>query len=224
MNIIKAEIHSVHPLTDSIIQVILRPASFTPYQAGQYLQIILDEKAYAFSIANAALGSHKLELHIRHSKNNLDNDNVLQAIKQKGEVSIDYPHGQCTIERFHDDKPIVFIAGGTGFAPIKAVIEQLFADGDKRKMHLFWGAKTVSDLYMEDLVKQWRSHVPHFNYTPVASGLRNLCRVVMMKYASLNDSQIMVSGPFDMVYQARDLLTAQGFDSQYLYSDAFDFE
>jgi len=224
MDLIEATVHSVYPLTDSILQISLQPLQFHTYLAGQYLQIHHQGKAYPFSIANAPLGSHKLELHIRHSRDNPYNDEILMAIRQQGKVLIEYPNGDCHVEKLLVDKPIVFIAQGTGFSPVKAIIEQLLADGDKRPMHLFWGARSKNDLYLEERVMQWQSHVAHFEYTPVLSGSGFLHDVVVNNYAPLLESQVIAAGAFDMVYKARDAFIKEGFDANHMFSDAFSFE
>lgn len=224
MALIKADVHSVRPLTDSILQVTLCPDEFRSYHAGQYLQIVHEQQAYPFSIANAPLGSHKLELHIRHSKVNPYNDALLQAIKDNGVVMIEYPMGNCSVNQLHQKKPLILIAGGTGFSPIKAVIEQLLSEGDTRRMHLFWGAKSKSDLYMEDLLQQWQTHVDHFKYTPILSSSHELIQTVIDQCTDLLDCQIIAAGAFDMVYRARDTFVDLGLDSQWMFSDAFEFE
>ena len=114
----QAHVESINPLTDSILQLILTPHDYIDYQAGQYLQIVSDNEPLSYSIANAPLGSHKYELHIRHSRDNPSNQWLLAEIKRTGSVTIQLPLGACDLSHLHPNKPILFIAGGTGFAPI----------------------------------------------------------------------------------------------------------
>lgn len=224
---IQAQVESITPLTDSILQLILAPEEYIDYQAGQYLQIISAEEEFSYSIANAPLGSHKYELHIRHTRDNPYNQPLLAEIKRKGSVTVRLPLGECNLSRFHPSKPILFIAGGTGFAPIKAMIEQLLADSEPRAFELFWGARSQSDLYMDEKVIHWRTHVPHFQYFSQLSdtSTETLASMVLKRHQQhINDWQIVISGPFDMVYSTRDDLLAIGASPANLFSDAFSFE
>ncbi len=220
---INAKVESITPLTDSIMQLILTPDTYIDYEAGQYLQIISGEQAFSYSIANAPLGSHQYELHIRHTAN----QPLLADIKQKGAVKIKLPLGVCDIAHLHPDKPILLIAGGTGFAPIKAMIEQLLALGAPRAFELYWGARSQSDLYMDDKVTFWQTHVPHFSYFSQLSDASNadLASMVTDKHPhDLSQWQIVISGPFDMVYSVRDKLLEKGVSPCDLFSDAFEGE
>ena len=222
--LIQARVECITPLTNSILQLILKPDIYVDYQAGQYLQIIYENEAFSYSIANAPLGSHRYELHIRHARDNPYNQPLFAEIKRQGVVTLRLPMGECNVSRLHLDKPILFIAGGTGFAPIKAMIEQLLADGESRPFELFWGARSQSDLYMDNQVLQWQAHVSHFKYFSLLSENSQMTLVdkVMEHHAlDINDWQIVVSGPFDMAYSIRDALVAQGVMFENLFSDAF---
>ncbi|WP_131762227.1 NAD(P)H-flavin reductase [Legionella jamestowniensis] len=224
---ITAQVERITPLTDSILQVVLKPAKYLDYQPGQYLQIITEDGELSYSIANAPLGSHHYELHIRHSQDNAANLQLLAEIKQKGAVKIRVPQGNCHLDKLSPQRPILFIAGGTGFAPIKAMIEQLLATGDKRPFELFWGARSQSDLYMDEKVMQWQAHVEHFHYFSLLSNTskETLASVILDHHSSdLQLWQIVIAGPFDMVYAIRDILLEQGVPREQLFSDAFAFE
>jgi CDP-4-dehydro-6-deoxyglucose reductase len=223
----QAKVVEVTPLTDSILQLVLVPDDYVEYQAGQYLQILLNDEALSYSIANAPLGSHRYELHIRHSETNPFNQLLFAQIKQSGVVQLKLPLGNCSINHLHPEKPILFIAGGTGFAPIKAMIEQLLSSTDKRPFELFWGARSQSDLYMDEKVNNWQSHVSHFKYFTLCSnqGDDSLASLVLSRHKEdIKKWQIVISGPFDMVYNVRDMLVASGVSQKDLYSDAFSFE
>jgi CDP-4-dehydro-6-deoxyglucose reductase len=220
-----AQIEGITPLTDSILQLILAPDTYIDYQAGQYLQLLSGKEAFSYSIANAPLGSHKYELHIRHSQDNLHIQHLLAEIKDKGVVSLRVPLGDCHLTKLQAHKPILFIAAGTGFAPIKAMIEQLLATGEARPFELFWGARTQSDLYMDEKVLNWQAHVNHFHYFSQLSNASKMTlasKVLGRHKDDLNKWQIIISGPFDMVYATRDELIANGALLENLYSDAFE--
>lgn len=224
---VKAWIESITPLTDTILQIILQPEHYIDYQAGQYLNIIQGDDALSYSIANAPLGSRKYELHLRHCQDNSSNLKLLAEMKAKGEVKIELPFGACHIEKLDAVKPIIFVAGGTGFAPVKAMIEQLLANGDGRQVELYWGARSPSDLYMNERVNQWQSHVSQFRRVILLSNSsrETLASSLLDHHQSdLADWQYVLAGPFDMVYGLRDSLVALGVSTDQLYSDAFDFE
>ena len=225
--VIQAQVEHIAPLTDSIMQLILKPDEYIDYQAGQYLQILCGEEAFSYSIANAPLGSHKYELHIRHSLENAYNQRLFAHIKEYGTVMLRLPFGDCSVEHLDAQRPILFLAGGTGFAPVKAMIEQLLSGSDTRPFELFWGARLQNDLYMDEKVNSWQTHVSRFNYFSSLSeeNTAPLISSVLARHATdLADWQIVISGPFDMVYSIRDVLVQQGVSSDYLFSDAFSFE
>lgn len=227
LQITQARVEEISPLTDSIVRVVLIPDEYITYQAGQYLQILFPDESYSYSIANAPLGAHKYELHIRHSNDNLNNQRLFAHIKEHGTVTIQAPLGECRVDTLDKNRSILFIAGGTGFAPVKAMIEQLLANADSRNFELFWGARSKSDLYLDDQVIKWQNHVSHFKYFSLLSDAskETLASAVLAMHAKdLNDWQIVISGPFDMVYSTRDVLVAEGISTKHLFSDAFSFE
>ncbi|MFI4962409.1 MAG: NAD(P)H-flavin reductase [Legionellales bacterium] len=224
---IQAQVERISPLTDSIVQLILTPDVYLAYQAGQYLNIIVDKEEQSYSIANAPLGSHKYELHIRHSGANSINHRLFAHIKQLGRVEIKLPFGTCSMDRINSKRPLMFIAGGTGFAPVKAMIEQLLASDDIRPFELFWGARSQGDLYLDEKVKHWQAHVSRFKYTSLVSeeGKETLTSTILAQHKQdINEWDIVISGPFDMVYSVRDALVANGVSKTHLFSDAFSFE
>ncbi|NCT57704.1 MAG: NAD(P)H-flavin reductase [Legionella sp.] len=226
------EITSAHvtqaiPLTRSLLRVTLTPEHYIPYEAGQYLQIISSIETLFYSIANAPLGSHTYELHIRHTPNNLEHQHILNSLKQQGRVILNLPFGKCTLNALDPKRPIIFIAGGTGFAPIKAMIEQLLTDGDTRSFELYWSARCQEDLYLDEQVLIWKKHIEHFDYIPhiKTSHQTTLIKRIQEKHPhDLADHQVVLAGPFDLVYSLRDDLIKQGLSPNQLFSDAFDLE
>lgn len=222
-----ARIETITPLTDSILHLVLVPEQYIDYQAGQYLQLLVGDATPCYSIANAPLGSRKYELHIRHNSDNPLDQCLLDELKRKGMIKLRAPFGVCDWKHLDPIKPILFIAAGTGFSPVHAMIEQLLALGDKRAFELIWGARLQSDLYLDEKVKQWQNHVQKFRYESVLTqhNKKTLVSVVLSNHSlDLKDWQIIISGPFDMVYSTRDRLVEQGVALENLYSDAFQFE
>lgn len=222
-----AEVEEVSPLTNSILKVILKPTHYIPYRAGQYLQVFLEKEGYSFSIANAPLGARFYELHIRHSQENQSTQKILNEIKKRGKIKIKLPLGECHLDQLEAGRPILFIAGGTGFAPIKAMIEQLLASGDKRSFELFWGAHSQSDLYMDEKVRQWQAHVECFRYFSLLSYSNKqtlVSRILNYHKEDLHLWQVIMAGPFEMVYAIQDAFLAQNIPRSQMFSDAFNFE
>lgn len=223
----QARVEQVTPLTDTILHLILVPDDYIEYNAGQYAQFIIKDKAIFYSIANAPLGSKKYEFHIRHHPNNPSDQSLLEEIQRQGKIKLRIPFGKCDLKHLHSEKPILFIAAGTGYAPVNAMIEALLASGSKRAFELIWGARTQSDLYLDEKVKNWQNHVHQFQYISLLlqRNKKTLASTVLKRYAhNLNQWQMMLSGPFDLVYQTRDQLVAHGVCRKNLYSDAFEFE
>lgn len=227
-----AKVVAIKPLTDKILQILLQLDELLHYVAGQYLEIITrDGQHMPFSIANAPLGVCQLELHIRHTPDNVYTNNLLAEIKQYGTIQIAAPMGNCTYQSLKSQLPVILLAGGSGFAPIKAIIEQLFTQGTAITMHLYWGAKTASDLYLDEIPQTWAKHVASFQYTPVLSqpqsswsGRKGLVHQAILKdYVDLTAYQVLAAGPFDMVFTARAAFLARGLVMENMYSDAFSF-
>lgn len=223
----KAFIESVSPLTDSILEIILKPETYIPYKAGQYLQITTNDETLYYSIANAPLGSQKYELHIRHTDSNKSVNNLIDEFKNSGSIQITLPFGDCTLDNLNPRKDLIFIAAGTGFAPIKAIIEELLTTGAKQKYKLYWAARKKSSLYLDEKVQVWQKHAENFTYISLITD-NNQMRigdlVVANEKDKQKDMQIIISGPFDMVFDTRDILLRSGIDRNQLFSDAFSFE
>jgi CDP-4-dehydro-6-deoxyglucose reductase len=216
-------------LTDNIIKLTLRPKIYVDYEAGQYLKIQLINDLSCYSIANAPLGSHTYDLHIRHEPCNQKQTHFLNDIKKHAIVTIQLPFGQCRLSQLDYQLPIIFIAAGTGFAPINAMIEQLIANEDSRFIELYWCVRTLSDLYLDETVNQWQASTHHFHYFPKLSLTVNardtLIKALLTAHPDdLNTYQFVLAGPFDFVYAIRDMLVLKGISPTRLYSDAFSFE
>jgi CDP-4-dehydro-6-deoxyglucose reductase len=225
---LKARVDRITPLTDSILELVLAPEHYIDYQAGQYLQMITDKEVLSYSIANAPLGCRKYELHIRHQRHHASQQALFAEIKATGGVTISLPHGACHVNQLNPERPILFIAAGTGFAPIKAMIEYLLATSDPRSFFLYWSARSQSDLYMHEKVQQWAAHVEHFHYhfmvTDKEKKTKRINWILKHYPHNLADSQAVIAGPFDKVYAIRDDFMKHGLDEQWIFSDAFSFE
>jgi len=139
------------------------------FLAGQYIDILLKNgKRRSFSLANAPHDDSFLELHVRNTPGGAFSHYVFDEMKERAILRFEGPLGTFYL-REDSDKPMIFVAGGTGFAPIKAQIEHAFHHGVGRQMVLYWGVRSLKDLYMRDLPAQWQAGHDDFSFVPVLS-------------------------------------------------------
>lgn len=139
------------------------------YLAGQYIEFLLkDNKRRSYSMANAPYKDKHITLHIRHMPGGLFTDHVFGTMKERDILRFEGPLGTFFL-REDSDKPMVLLASGTGFAPIKAIVEQAAHNKTARPIILYWGGRRPKDLYMNDLCEEWAHTLPNFRYVPVVS-------------------------------------------------------
>jgi CDP-4-dehydro-6-deoxyglucose reductase len=139
------------------------------YHAGQYIEFILrDGVRRSYSMANAPTHGPGVELHIRHMPGGKFTDHVFLAMKEKEILRVEGPYGSFYL-REDSDKPMVLLASGTGFAPIKAVIEHMQHKGITRPATLYWGGRRPEDLYLDEWVRSKLAEMPNLKYVPVIS-------------------------------------------------------
>ena len=217
-------------LADEVMALYLKlPANERlQFLSGQYIDILQKEgKPRSFSLANAPHADELLELHVRNIPGGTFTQHVFNGMKERDILRIKGPLGTFFL---HEDspKPIIFVASGTGFAPVKAIIEHALHIGFKREMHFYWGVRKQSDLYMLDKVKAWESQGIHF--TPVVSdepwsGRTGFVhQAVMDDFSDLSAYAVYACGAPVVVQAAHREFTSQrqlGEDS--FYSDIFTF-
>ncbi|TWO72311.1 CDP-6-deoxy-delta-3,4-glucoseen reductase [Caenimonas sedimenti] len=155
---------------DVMIVKLQLPANDTMrYHAGQYIEFILRDGARrSYSMGNAPHNGPGVELHIRHMPGGKFTDHVFSAMKEKEILRVEGPFGSFYL-REDSDKPMVLLASGTGFAPIKALIEHLQFRGSQRPATLYWGGRRPLDLYMDAWVQDRLAEMPQLKYVPVIS-------------------------------------------------------
>ena len=175
MKKLPVRIASMEKVSSDVMRIFLQlPATeVMQYHAGQYVEFLLrDGSRRAYSMANAphtlAADAPKVELHIRHMPGGKFTDHVFGAMKEKDIQRVEGPQGSFYL-REESDKPIVLLASGTGFAPIKALIEHMQHKGITRPTRLYWGGRRPSDLYLNDWVLAQLPLMPHLQYIPVVS-------------------------------------------------------
>jgi CDP-4-dehydro-6-deoxyglucose reductase, E3 len=205
------------------------------YRAGQYIEFLLkDGKRRAYSIAVAPSFGGPLELHIRHLPGGVFTDHVFGAMKEREILRFEGPLGTFFL-REDSDKPIVLLASGTGFAPVKALVEHMIHLKSTRPVSLYWGGRRPQDLYMHELCEQWARELPHFRYVPVVSdalpedawqgriGFVHLA--VIEDFPDLSGFQVYACGAPVMVDAARvDYVERCKLPADEFYADAFTTE
>lgn len=221
---------------DVIVMTLQLPANETlKFRAGQYVEFLLrDGKRRSYSIATAPGQDLPLTLHIRHLPGGLFTDQVFTTMKERDILRFEGPMGTFFV-RDDSDKPMVLLASGTGFAPIKAIVEHLRAENSSRPMTLYWGGRRPQDLYMDALCRQWEAILPNFAYVPVVSNALPeddwsgrtgfVHQAVVNDLPDLSGHQVYACGAPLMVEAAlRDFVARCGLPEEEFYADAFTTE
>lgn len=215
----QATLVALESLSPDIYRIILKPKHYIPYDAGQYLKVKILDSWVPYSIANAPHNSKNYELHIKHTASSKTTQILFDLLKSTNEITLSLPYGHCALSQFPPHRPILFIAGGTGFAPIHAMIEALLSQKDAPLFELYWGVKQKEDLYLTP-------NNSFYFQTSIANAQDPLLidLIEAQHRNDLNNYTIVISGPFDMAYDLRDRLIKEGINIEHLYSDAFEYE
>lgn len=227
-------VEKLDKLADDVMRVKIKlPANERlQFLAGQYIDFQLkDGKARSYSLANPPHDDALLELHIRHVPGGLFTDTVFSTLKERDILRLKGPLGSFFI-REDSDKPMIFIAGGTGFAPIKGMLEHAFAEHTDRELILYWGVRALKDLYLAGLPQQWLAERPNFSFIPVLSNPEPdnhwqgrtgyVHDAVLADFADLSGYQVYACGAPIMVDSARDAFTAtRGLPESEFFADSF---
>ena len=218
---------------DVVVMQLQLPANDAfAFRAGQYIEFILRDGARrSYSMANAPHIGPGLELHIRHMPGGRFTDLVFGTMKEKDILRIEGPFGSFFL-REDSDKPMVFLASGTGFAPLKALLEHMQHCGITRPTTLYWGGRRPGDLYMDDWVQAQLANMPHLHYVPVVSdalpedqwagrtGFVHLA--VLQDFPDLSGHQVYACGAPIVVESARSAFSAQaGLPADEFFADSF---
>lgn len=205
------------------------------YRAGQYIEFLLrDGKRRSYSMANTPHDAEHITLHIRHMPGGLFTDQVFSTLKERDILRFEGPQGTFYL-REDSDKPIILLASGTGFAPIKALVEQLIHTKSTRPVSLYWGGRRPADLYMDKLCQDWAAQLPGFRYVPVISDAQAedqwqgrtgfVHQAVMADHADLSGYQVYACGAPVMVDSAkRDFVAQCQLPTDEFYADSFTSE
>ena len=225
-------VQTMKRLADDVMALYLKlPANERlQFLAGQFIEFLLkDGSRRSFSMANAPHADELIELHVRHVAGGQFTDHVFGTMKQREILRLEGPLGTFFL-REDSAKPIVFVASGTGFAPIKSIIETAFHKGVTRPMVLYWGGRRPKDLYMNALAESWIGQ--QFRYIPVVSDALPedawagrtgfVHRAVMTDLPDLSSHQVYACGVPIMVDSAKRDFTQQcGLPEEEFFADSF---
>lgn len=203
------------------------------YRAGQYLDILLkDGKRRSYSMANAPHDDAHIQLHVRAVPGGHFSQYVFNDMRDRAILRFEGPFGSFYL-REDTDKPIIFMAGGTGFAPIKAAIEHAFYIHMDREMVLYWGCRSLTDVYMGALASQWAKEHPNFTFIPVLSepkpddnwqGRTGLVhQAILDDFASLASYQVYACGAPIMIETGQAAFIARGLPDDEFFADSFTY-
>ncbi len=228
-------IEQLRPLAPDVMSVMLRLPSNEPFAfaAGQYIDVLLsNQQRRSFSIASPPSAAALIELHVQRVANGEFSAQLFSGNAQKSLLKIEGPLGQFWF-REDSPRPAILIGGGTGFAPLRSMLRHLLERGDRRSLHLYWGARTVDDLYDDAAVRSWVARHENLRYTPVLSaqakdtGWQGRCgwvhEAVLDDYATLRDVDVYAAGPPAMIEAIRSSFTNHGLPESQLFFDSFDF-
>jgi CDP-4-dehydro-6-deoxyglucose reductase len=225
----------------AILQLQLPASERFQFLAGQYLEFLLkDNKRRAYSIASAPHEEEPLELHIRHLPGGLFTDPLFgqtadgKQIKEKDILRFEGPLGSFFL-REDSKKPIIFLASGTGFAPIKAMLTSIQNKKIDREIHFYWGGRRPKDLYMDSLCQEFTHTIPGFHYIPVISealpedGWQGrtgfVHRAVMHDFSDLSSYQVYACGAPIVIAAARtDFVKECRLPEEEFFADSFTSE
>jgi CDP-4-dehydro-6-deoxyglucose reductase len=235
VKMLPCRVQKLERLTDDVMVLHLRlPANERlQFLAGQYIEFLLkDGSRRSFSMGNAPHDDEFVQLHVRHVAGGQFTDHVFAKMKERDILRLEGPLGTFFL-REDSAKPIVFVASGTGFAPIKSIIEHALRKGVARPMVLYWGGRRPKDLYMNELPQKWAAEQPQqFKYVPVVSDAMPsddwngrtgfVHRAVMEDFPDLSGHQVYACGVPIMVDSARkDFTTTCKLPEEEFYADSF---
>lgn len=232
MTILRCKVTSVDAITDTVYRVRLLPEADFSFRAGQYLMVVMDEHdKRPFSLASTPDERQFIELHIGASELNLYAMAVMDRILEQREVVVDIPHGEAWL-RDGEQRPMILIAGGTGFSYIRSILLAALARNPHRDITVYWGGREAQHLYdLVELESLCKDH-PNLRVEAVVEQPEDNWRgrtgtvlsAVMQDYGSLASHDIYIAGRFEMVKIARELFcTERNASAEHMFGDAFAF-
>jgi len=232
---VPCRIERTHRLAPEIMAVFLRlPANeYFHFMPGQYLDIMLPQnRRRSFSIANTPGAGQMVELHVRRVSSGEFTQQLFDGMLDKALLRIEGPLGQFWFRR-ESPRPALLIGGGTGYAPLRSMLHSLLEVGDRRPLHLYWGAQSARDLYEDEQIRALCSKHPNLRYVPVLSAPNAqdqwqgrqgwVHAVALADNPNIARFDVYASGPPVMVEMIRSEFVQHGLPAEQLFFDSFDF-
>ncbi len=227
-----ATVTRLQPLAPEVmlIELTLDDGHMITFEAGQYINILLEDEArrsYSFTEPSATTG--KIALHVRRIPGGRFSGRVFETMRVGEQLSFEGPLGEFVL-REPSERPLIFVAGATGFAPVKSLLEQAFRMGVRRPLYLYWGVRKRRDLYLPELPERWAREHANFTYVPVLSepgpdddwrGRTGLVHeAILADFPQLADCAIYACGSVQMVEAVKPAFVAHGLPEDFCFSDA----
>ena len=218
----KAKVLSRIDISDDLIKVRLRPEENWKHQGGQYLKLApsLDYDLKPFSIASSPELAPEIELHIRNTHGSTWIEELFIAIKPNSTVEIEGPFDHLNGRLPLEENTVILLAGGTGYAPMKSLLDELLANKNIEHVNLYWGATSSSELYEHDELTNLQSEHPKFHYHGCVSGSSTesnwegftgfVHEKVLEDFHDLANTEVLACGPKEMTEAAKQSFFEKG--------------
>ncbi|MGL5294204.1 MAG: NAD(P)H-flavin reductase [Aeromonas sp.] len=231
MQRITCRVETLREEVDTIWRVTLMAAQPVSFKPGQYLLVVMsDSDKRPFSIASSPTRPGMLELHIGATPDNAYAGQVLARMRERGEIEVELPVGKAFL-RDESRRPLILMAGGTGFSYASAILEYLIDTGSQRPVFFYWGVRQAHWLYALTQVQQWQQHYAPLTFVPVVQepdeewhgkvGLVH--QAIMDDFVSLHEYDIYVAGRLEMARAAREEFQILGAEPERIFGDAYEF-
>jgi aquacobalamin reductase/NAD(P)H-flavin reductase len=230
MQPVTCNVSSIEKLNDFLYRIFLRPTQAVTYKAGQYVSVVMGEKDKRhFSIANAPAVA-EIELHIGATPENRYAMEVVETMQREGKVEVEIAHGDAYL-REDSKRPIILVAGGTGFSYVKSLLEQIVHLQLDNPVYLYWGVKEYSHFYFENEAVAWAKQHPNIHFHPVIElpeaewqGHQGYVhQSVLNEFNDLAAFDIYIVGRFEMAKIAREDFVKHGAVTERIFGDAYAF-
>ncbi len=228
-----AQVEMLERLAPDVMLVGLRlsPGRSIEFEAGQYINILLDDgDRRSYSFTTGPRKTDLVQLHVRRMPGGKFTTHVFERMKPGDRLRFEGPSGSFVL-REPSERPLIFVAGATGFAPVKSLLEHAFETGIRRPLHFYWGVRKRRDLYMAELPERWQREHPNFRFVPVLSepgpedewdGRTGLVHeAILADFPDLSGYYVYACGSVKMVEAAKPAFLAQGLADEACFSDAF---
>jgi len=223
------------PLCHDVMRLVVKLPSLEPFVflAGQYVDFLLpDGGRRSYSIASPPHEPERLELHVRRVEGGQFTTQVFEELGERSLLRLEGPLGGFWL-REESDRPVVMVAGGTGYAPIKSMLRHLMHVGARQPVHFYWGVRRPRDLYEGQRLLRWAAQYDWLRFTPVMSEAQAedqwqgrhgwVHEAVLEDYGSLSEVDIYAAGPPPMIAVIQELFPARGLPQGRLFFDSFEF-